>query len=166
MLSSDGLGPLRLGEDPASLDPSTSIVESERGTCEDVGLVLWMAVYPDRPLGNGVRAFEVGYLDKGGVDEIAVFSPKIGTGTGLHLGDGLSEVLDAYPTAQYASSGRGRDRYTVQGEPGTLYFDIGAGEVEEQVDELVSMGVVTSGRPIGSPTVHPPGACWEIAPPE
>ena len=156
-LSFDGLGPLRLGDDPRTYDPDVSIVEREDDACGVAGFVRWNAAYPDRPLsdtspGNTMRAFSVGWAEDVGVQAIQTLSPRIKTSAGITVGSSFESLELAYPGLEPYSTGSGRDRYSVAGSPGTMYFDVGNGQSEHTAAVVNSMLVVEASVGAGVPS--------------
>lgn len=157
VLTTGGLGPLMLGTDPYALDPQTAIIEVLPGAyCEGDPAERWTAAYPERPLGNELRAFEIGrFLPGERVEAIQVFDPLIRTAVGLGPGMTLEQLTAIYPAAEYVRSGAGRDQYLLeQDEKGPLFADVWVAGMEKQ-------GIVSSvsiGRAPG-PSYHPLGSC-------
>lgn len=157
ILSFDGLGPLRLGDDPSMYDPATSIVElGEPGWCGDAP-PLWEAVFPDRPFGNGFRAFDIRVRDVG-IEAIIVVSPKVTTVEGLRVGAPLADMLAIYPTAEFVGTQAQQDRYVVRGEPGTLLLDVANG-IGGEYGLVFAIGVQASELSIPSPSYSGVNGC-------
>lgn len=157
VLSTWGLGTLELGTDPATLNPETSIVELlPDSACEGGTAERWAAAYPERPLGNELRAFEVGRLLPGeSIQAIQVFDPLIRTSVGLAPGMTIDQMSTMYPDAEFVMSGGGRDQYLLeQDASGVLVADVWQdGTDTPGLISSLSIGLV------GPPSFHSLGSC-------
>ena len=157
VLTTRGLGTLELGTDPTTLNPETSIVEElPDSACEGGTAQRWAAAYPERPLGNELRAFEVGRLLPGDrIQAIQVFDPLIRTSVGLAPGMTIDQMSTMYPEAEFVMSGGGRDQYLLeQDAAGVLVADVWQDGTEMPgLISSMSIGLV------GPPSFHSLGSC-------
>ena len=159
VISKNGLGPVPIGTDLASLDPAVSIFASETVDCGGEGQFIgWSANYPDRPLGNTLRAFESG-AQPDGFSYVVVYGSGPHTAAGIEVGDLRGALLAAYPGIELFTSGAGRDRYVINGSPAVIFFDVAQSDSSWPVDTITAIGLAQAGNGLGAPSFHPPGSC-------
>jgi len=157
VIGHEGLGPVSIGTDLHTLDPATSIFANEPEDCGQGPFDRWRANYPERPLGNEARAFEVGETD-GPLDFVMVLDEGPHTDAGVHVGSTLDQLLAAHPAAVRVSSGAHRDRYALYGSPANLFFDVVAEEGDVRaIGEVISIAVTTIDPALTAPSFHLPG---------
>jgi len=157
VLNTWGVGTLELGTDPAVLNPQTSIVELvPDSACPGETAERWAAAYPERPLGNEIRAFEVGHLLPGeSIQSIQVFDPLIHTSVGLAPGMTLDQLSTIYPDAEFVVSNAGRDQYLLEEDAfGALVADVW----QEGMETPGTIASLSIGR-FGPPSYHSLGSC-------
>lgn len=157
VLTTSGLGPLKLGTDPSTLDPQTSIVELIPGSaCEGGTAERWAAAYAERPLGNELRAFEVGRpLPGEPIVAMQIFDPHIRTSAGLSPGMTIEQLSTMYPDAEVVASGAGRDQFRLeQDSAGELVADVWQ-EGTETPGVVISLSIGL----FGPPSFHSLGSC-------
>ena len=135
LLSTEGLGPLVLGQKPPTTDPSVDTLLYEPDICADVPYSatpdMWVANYPEDAEGH--RPFATTFLD--GTDTLAlisIFSPEISTAEGIHLGSTRADVLAAYPdgfSSQLDNKGMST-AYVVKGTVGQLIIEVTADDYD------------------------------------
>ena len=157
VISADGLGPVPMGTDLYTLDPAVSIFVNEPVDCGAGPMDSWEASYPDRPLGNGVRAFEV-ETTTGPLEYVLVFHGGPHTAEGIRVGSTFDELTGAYPATQYVgAAGFERERYALYGAPANLFFDVVTTDYDLRPrGEIFAIGI-TLGDPTSAAGGHPPG---------
>lgn len=157
VLTTWGLGPLELGTDPLTLNPQTAIVELIPGSaCEGATAELWTAAYPERPLDNSLRAFEVGRLLPGErIEAIQVFDPLIATTAGLAPQMTIDELRALYPEAEVIVSGAGRDQYLLEQDS----FGVLVADVWQEGTEMAGLVSSLSIGQVGVPSFHSLASC-------
>ena len=127
VLTTEGLGELKIGIAPPTGDPSVNLVSFEADACEAEGLPgIWQSTYPDVDLGFGPQApFAIGVTGDA-VSRIDVNTPEIYTDMGLHVGSSLDEVLGVYPGGPDAVINHAdvSDVYVFFGTNGKLQFEV------------------------------------------
>lgn len=154
-----GLGPVLIGVDLNTLDVASSIFVADPVDCgEGDVFVRWRANYPDRPLGNELRAFEAGSQpDSFSYVEIYATGPH--TEAGIEVGDAVADLTQAYPELVVGRAGAGRQRYLLYGSPANLFFDVAQADAGWPVDTITAIGLTTSDPAPSAPSYHPPGSC-------
>lgn len=143
VLSRDGLGSIRFGDDPFTYDSDEAMVWPEYDACGIPGLVHWHANYADRPFDLGYIADDSEPLP--GVTGIQIRSESIETDRGLRIGMSEEEALALYPEA-YISPDIGHiRRYIADDDPADLFFLVSHSTREglSDVRRVTSMGAVT-----------------------
>ena len=127
VLTTEGLGELKIGIAPPTGDPSVNLVSFEADACEAEGLPgIWQATYPDTDLGFGPQPPFAIAVTGDAVSRIDVNTPEIFTDMGLHVGSSLDEVLGVYPGGPDAviSHADVSDVYVFIGANGKLQFEV------------------------------------------
>lgn len=121
VLTSEGLGTIRFGDDPEDYDPETSLLVPERDACGD-GFTIWASAY-------GGHEFAIAQLREpaGAVGLIGVRDDRIPTDRGLRSGMTLDEALVLYPEATLRAESIGIDLYAVDSTPGDIFFTVAGG---------------------------------------
>jgi hypothetical protein len=161
VLSTSGLGPLRLGEpvaeEPADVavvvyDPTGCVGEPGELEAGDPGAGLWRPTYPeDRP-------FEVvteGRAQGGAIVNIQVGAPPVATEADIRVGSSLDELLAAYP-AMPAPTNEFVSLYTLEDPAGKLVFEVAPATDDtgywqpEQLDTVVYMTAYAPGQTVSA----------------
>ncbi|TBN56458.1 hypothetical protein EYE40_03060 [Glaciihabitans arcticus] len=130
VLSADGLGPLRIGEQPPVTHPDVDVVIFDPEYCaEDVaaGWITdpgkWVTNYPWGPGEYGKPPFSVNIVD-GVLQALFTLDPRVRTAGDIGIGSTVKELLAVYPDAVLTRSEL-IDLYVIAGESGQLVFEAG-----------------------------------------
>lgn len=156
-LSAAGLGPLLLGEPPAT-DPALRMVAFEPEGCTDAetgesfgveagdpGAGGWFIDpsyrLPATPSFGG-NPFGVGVDESAGnvVTRIDLYSADIPTDEGIRIGDSRAEVEAAYPGASVAESYL-TDIFVISGPSGLLQIEVVSQSTPDKADYWMSTGI-------------------------
>lgn len=131
VLSANGLGPLVIGQPPATdqdvlvLSPTVCQAAVDEGYRDDPAM--WVANYLPALLGTDSRPFGVEVAD-GQLQVVQVYDDSIETDTGIHLGSTAAEVAAAYGDllglVEEYDGGSDSHLYAVSGEAGDLYIEV------------------------------------------
>jgi len=130
VLSADGLGPLRVGEEPPATDPEVDVIVFDEDYCADEvasGAITdpgkWIPNYPSEAGEYGNFPFNVDVVD-GILERLYVVDPIIRTEGGIGIGSTVDELLAAHPDAKLTRTEL-IDLYVITGETGQLVFEAG-----------------------------------------
>ncbi len=134
VLTSEGLGYLKIGDPVPEMESAVAIVELDPDYPCYPPTGAWLTTYHD-------DAFVIrteNAVPSAAVDWILVKSTDIGTDRGIHVGDTREVVLAAYPEAsESAQSGGDIDLYIATGDRGMLLFEFATSAGEYPVDQLL-----------------------------
>lgn len=135
VLTSEGLGTIRFGDDPADYDPRSAMLVAERVDCDRAweGL-LWYPVYPDHPFGVGIST------EPREIYSITVMTDAISTEEGLRIGATFAEAKALYPEAALQSRSGKLERYVIDREPADLFFIVGSNALDYVIDDASPVG--------------------------
>lgn len=145
-LSTEGLGPLALGQPPES-EPALSMVSFDPVGCTDAvtgeafGVVAgdelaggWFIdpsyEVPSSPTSGGL-SFGVGVDDSGDVTRIDLYTDDIPTDAGVRLGDDRADVVAAYPSAVLIDEFL-TDIYVISSPNGILQIEVASRDTVEK----------------------------------
>lgn len=155
VLSTEGLGPLELGEPPET-DPALSMVTFDPVGCtdavtgEDFGVVAgdplaggWFIdpsyEVPASPNDSGTP-FGVAVDTGGALSRIDLYTDDIPTDAGVRIGDDRADVVAAYPSALLINEFL-TDIYVVSSPSGILQIEVAARDTPEKDDYWGASGV-------------------------
>lgn len=124
VLSTEGLGPLVIGQLIADEDPLTAVVVWNQDRCAGDGE--WIANYPSAPVFGGTdKPFSFAVSSKSEpLAYVIVWSETIVTAQGIGVGSTVSDVLAAYPEAAPPIAGPTSDLYVVAGAGANLVLEV------------------------------------------
>jgi hypothetical protein len=138
VLTTEGLGELKIGLVPPTGDPSTNLVSFDANGCPGQSdPSLWSSTYPNIDDGFGPQApFSIGVDSTGVINRIDVRTPDIYTDMGLHIGSSLDEVLGVYPGGpdEVVNHADVSDVYVILGTSGKLMFEVAVDRIPDYWD--------------------------------
>lgn len=139
VLSADGVTPFRLGESVADADPEGALLAWDGELCSEPGYPAegrWLPTEGGESAGLWVITRD--RAEDGAVEQVGVTSPDYRTESGVGVGSTREELLAAEPTAELLevpdSSSEGQvlgspsDAYVVEGDRGTITFEVASEE--------------------------------------
>jgi hypothetical protein len=112
------------------------------GSVGQPGVGLWLPNYPSTGVAtDGLESFTVhtsGRLKDGIVSNLWVWSPRIKTDMGIHIGSTLAEVEAAYPQPSYLIHAALTDIYVIDKGTGRMVIEVGreAGGIDITKDDI------------------------------
>jgi len=137
ILSTEGLGELKIGLQPPTDNPAVNLVAFNASACEAEGLPgIWQSTYPNIDEGFGPQAPFAITTTGEVVDRIDVNSSEIYTDTGIHVGSSLDEVLGVYSGGpdQVVNHADVSDVYVIKGTNGQLQFEVAVDRIPDYWD--------------------------------
>jgi hypothetical protein len=132
ILTPEGLGTIRLGDDPSSYDPADAMVASVDGACGLPDLTRWEPVYPEGTFSLGFTGDRITLVE--------LWTEEIATVEGLRRWMTREEAFEIYPDARLRDAAPTVEEYVVDREPGDYYFTLA---LSEQGDSVSSVGATT-----------------------
>ena len=142
VLTTEGLGPITIGEAPVVVDPALDVIIFDDDYCQefvddgrrdDAGK--WIANYEPALSGQSFDPFSVA-VQNDIVQIVAIGSPEIVTAEGIGLGSSRAEVIAAYPDAELTHAFIS-DIYVVDGVNGHLVIEVATDKIAGSIDESV-----------------------------
>jgi len=142
VLTTEGLGPITIGEPPVVVDPALDVIIFDDDYCQefvddgrldDAGK--WIANYEPALSGTSRDPFSV-LVENDVVEIVAIGSPEIVTAEGIGLGSSRADVVAAYPDAEIISA-FASDVYVVDGVNGRLLIEVATDKITNTIDESV-----------------------------
>lgn len=159
IISTDGLGPLRVGQAVPSADPAGDILIYDPEACA------WAVAddpsYPASDFGRWVANYDVdlqetyvgpfgAVVSDGVVDIIGIYSEAPHTETGARLHMTREELLLAYPTGlELETLGQGVDNYRLRGTQSDVVFTLWPNESDEWTVNWINIGAAGFEVPMG-----------------
>ena len=138
VLTTEGLGTLKLGQTPLSTTDGVDMASFKADACAAQGLPgIWLSNYPDVDSGDGpIAPFAIDTADHsatGVLNRIDVNTPDIATDTGIALGSSLDAVLGVYPGGPdvVVNHADVSDVYVFKGVKGQLQFEVAVDRIPD-----------------------------------
>ena len=155
IVTPQGIETVTIGSPVPSEPAATAVVSYDDDRCTVFGAVgepfvgLWTPNYPATDeYTDGPGAFTVrtqGAVEDGAVTRIWVWSPKITTETGIHMGSTREEVEAAYPDPSYLVHEYATDIYVIDEGAGRMVIEVvreaAGGVTEADIDKVYMLGV-------------------------